>query len=202
MSSLSCGDRRRLHRSDFKDHQFTAFLARSSVCGPLCEQDPGVQSQTGGSGVSQSAIPAVTFHTCQTEVSAGVRSFELRFARLQRTRSLDLNDWVGVIVGGEASAQENHGRFEGEVQAERLPDGRRMRLCPTSSSRDGVVSACKGGRGRSLDTTPALVKGWVPLYWKLPLASVIHDVACQLRERTWEVSHLAFHYGIEGRWCR
>jgi hypothetical protein len=94
----------------------------------------------------------------------------------------------------------NHGFYSGTVKTEWLPDGRTMRLLEDFSYTDpnGLVWTAREGvivDGASIPRFFWAIVG-PPLTGKYREASVIHDIACEEKTRTWEVVHLAFYYAM------
>lgn len=89
------------------------------------------------------------------------------------------------------------GRFEGRVLAEWLDDGRRMRLIEPFAYLDAAGVRWEAQAGAIVDgaSIPRAFWGLVggPFEGAYRPASVIHDVACDRRERPWEAVHRAFY---------
>lgn len=101
-----------------------------------------------------------------------------------------------VAVAGETTSIDKHGKFYGEVVTQWLPDGRKMKLLETVVFVDpqGVVwDAPKGSivDGASIPKQVWSVAGG-PYSGKYRLASLIHDVACERKNRDWRSVHRAF----------
>ncbi|WP_212655356.1 DUF1353 domain-containing protein [Marinomonas sp. CT5] len=115
-----------------------------------------------------------------------------------------LNWWAIAIFillhSSISSADEYFGKYSGNVRAEWLQDGRQMKVLEDFNFEDpnGLTwSAPKNSvvDGASIPTLAWIIVG-APFSGKYRDASVIHDIACQEKNRTWEVVHLAFYYGM------
>ena len=97
-------------------------------------------------------------------------------------------------------AGEYFGKYSGHVQAEWLPDGRHMKLSEDFEFVDPNGLTWLAPKGSKVDGASIPFIAWsligAPFSGKYRDASVIHDIACQRRNRTWEVSHLAFYYAM------
>lgn len=104
-----------------------------------------------------------------------------------------------LMAAGEVPAGA-YGAFSGPIKAEWLEDGRKMRLLEAVVYTDpnGLVWTAKQGSVVDGASIPDLLWSVVgsPFSGKYRDASVIHDVACQERSRTWEAVHLAFYYAM------
>lgn len=104
------------------------------------------------------------------------------------------------LAGCDKSEDEFFGTYNGTVQTEWLDDGRTMRLLADVSFEDpnGLVWSAKRDDLVNGASIPSLLWSLVgaPYAGKYRSASVIHDVACQEKSRTWEVVHLAFYYAM------
>lgn len=96
--------------------------------------------------------------------------------------------------------RENFGHYDGVVQAEWLDDGRKMRLLADFVYIDPNEIKWSAPEGSIVDGASIPRIFWTifgsPFTGKYRDASVIHDVACVERNRTWELVHLAFYYGM------
>jgi hypothetical protein len=101
-----------------------------------------------------------------------------------------------VTVQVSVNAQ-SLGRFIGTVQTEWLPDGRRMRLLSGITFVDPIGTRWDAPRGSVVDGASIPKVAWSvvggPFEGKYRNASVIHDVACDKKEREWETVHRAFY---------
>lgn len=101
-----------------------------------------------------------------------------------------------LLLVGFAAAQ-NHGHYIGTVKTEWLPDGRNMKLLSELRFVDpnGVIWIAPKGSvvdGASIPRFAwSLIGG--PFEGNYRDASVIHDVACDQKARSWESVHLAFY---------
>jgi hypothetical protein len=98
------------------------------------------------------------------------------------------------------SCRGPYGCFSGPIQTEWHPNGRDMKILTTVTYTDPNGMAWTVPSGSVVDgaSIPAVLRPFVgePLNGTYRDASVFHDVACQTRERTWEVTHLAFYYAM------
>lgn len=108
---------------------------------------------------------------------------------------------IGFLFSAVAMPSEgNYGHYEGNVVAEWLPDGRQMRLASplTYISSSGVV--WKAPEGAVIDGASIPKFAWSiiggPFEGKYRNASVIHDVACKEKTRTWRAAHKVFYTGM------
>lgn len=89
------------------------------------------------------------------------------------------------------------GRFIGAIQTEWLPDGRRMRLLSTITFVDPRGTEWAAPRGSVIDGASIPQAAWSliggPFDGKYRNASVIHDVACENKNRGWESVHRVFY---------
>lgn len=107
---------------------------------------------------------------------------------------------VTLLYSCSSSPKEYFGKFSGTVKAEWLDDGREMKLLGNFSFEDpnGVIWSADAGDVVDGASIPAFLWALVgaPYSGKYREASVVHDVACQERARTWESVHLAFYYAM------
>lgn len=89
------------------------------------------------------------------------------------------------------------GRFEGTVRTEWFDDGRRMRLLADFAYVDHYRIRWEAPRGWIVDGASIPQLAWSviggPFEGRYRKASVIHDVACDQRNRSWESVHEAFY---------
>ncbi len=113
------------------------------------------------------------------------------------TRIISLILLLSISVSTSA---EPFGAFSAPIKAEWLEDGRKMRLLEDITYTDPNGMNWLAREGDVVDG--ASIPGWLwsvvgsPFAGKYRDASVIHDVACQERTRTWEVVHLSFYYAM------
>lgn len=97
-------------------------------------------------------------------------------------------------------ANEYFGRYSGSVKAEWLDDGRFMKLLEDFQFEDPNGMTWVAPIGSLVDGASIPVVAWSivgsPFTGRYRDASVIHDVACQEKMRSWEVVHLAFYYAM------
>jgi hypothetical protein len=91
---------------------------------------------------------------------------------------------------------QNYGRFEGRVVAEWNDDGRTMRLAQPFKYIDPKGGEWLAPAGATIDGASIPRAAWTfmggPFEGTYRNASVIHDVACVQRKRTWEQVHYGF----------
>jgi len=104
------------------------------------------------------------------------------------------------FVTDSLASQEYFGKYLGTVQSEWLSDGRKMKITADFSYEDPNGLAWVAKKGSEVDgaSIPEFLWSMIgsPFSGKYREASVIHDIACDERNRTWEVSHLAFYYAM------
>lgn len=92
------------------------------------------------------------------------------------------------------------GEFQGTVNTEWLPDGRNMKLLSDFTYYDPNGISWIASKDSIVDGASIPKIAWQmigpPLYGKYRNASVIHDVACQQKKRTWESVHLSFYHAM------
>lgn len=95
-----------------------------------------------------------------------------------------------------AKQNDTHGRFHGDVITKWLPDGRTMELLETLVFVDPRGEVWDAPKGAIIDGASIPEQAWSlvggPYSGKYREASVIHDVACDLKERDWRKVHLVF----------
>jgi len=96
--------------------------------------------------------------------------------------------------------KEYFGKYHGSVQAEWMLEGRKMRLLKDFKFEDPNHMLWVSPKNSEVDGASIPPAFWSiigsPFSGKYRDASVIHDVACQQKKRTWEVVHLAFYYAM------
>lgn len=99
-----------------------------------------------------------------------------------------------------SSADSAYGKYSGNVKAEWLDDGRQMKLLESFSYEDPNGMNWLAPKGTIVDGASIPTFAWSfigsPFSGKYRNASVIHDTACQEKQRTWETVHLSFYYGM------
>ena len=89
------------------------------------------------------------------------------------------------------------GHYDGKVVTEWLHDGRKMVLVEPFVYVDGAGLKWEAPTGSKIDGASIPPAAWSliggPYEGKYREASVIHDVACQRKDRPWENVHLAFY---------
>lgn len=93
-----------------------------------------------------------------------------------------------------------HGHFLGRVVASWNDDGRTMELQEAYAYVDPDGQAWAAPKGSQIDGASIPQAAWSivggPFEGKYRNASVVHDVACAVRSRTWQSTHLAFYLGM------
>jgi len=94
----------------------------------------------------------------------------------------------------------DYGQYSGSVITEWLGGGRKMKLLEGFQYEDPNGMKWTAPKGSIVDGASIPTLAWSivgsPFSGKYRNSSVIHDVACQNKNRTWEVVHLAFYYGM------
>ena len=107
---------------------------------------------------------------------------------------------IGLLYSSSSFCEEYFGKYMGTVQVEWLDEGRKMRLLSDFSFEDpnGLVWSAKKNQMVDGASIPSSLWSFVgsPFSGKYRDASVIHDIACDEKTRTWEVVHLAFYYAM------
>jgi Protein of unknown function (DUF1353) len=105
---------------------------------------------------------------------------------------------LALIAPASASAQ--YGKFVGEIVAKWKPDGRTMVLTAPFAYIDPAGGTWDALSGAEIDGASIPKLAWSliggPFEGKYRAASVIHDVACTLKQRPWELVHLTFYYAM------
>ncbi|ARD45128.1 DUF1353 domain-containing protein [Colwellia sp. PAMC 21821] len=98
------------------------------------------------------------------------------------------------------AATEYFGEYKGKVKTEWLDTNRKMKLLSDFSFTDPNGMIWLAPKNRDIDgaSIPKLVWSFIgsPFSGKYRNASVIHDIACEDKIRTWESVHLAFYYAM------
>lgn len=104
---------------------------------------------------------------------------------------------VPALVSCVSLDQHQWGIFTGTVQTEWLDDGRRMRLLAPFRYTDPSGAAWDAPAASVVDGASIPQFAWSfiggPFEGKYRAASVIHDVACERRDRDWYQVHRAFY---------
>ena len=97
-------------------------------------------------------------------------------------------------------SEQYFGKYSGSVKTEWLDDGRQMKLLNNLVYEDPNGLKWKAPKGSIVDGASIPTIAWTlvgsPFSGKYRDASVIHDIACINKKRTWEVVHLAFYYAM------
>jgi hypothetical protein len=109
-----------------------------------------------------------------------------------------------LTCSSEAVGAADWGHFTGTVVTEWLPDGRKMKLREPFVYMSPTGEAWSAPKGSIVDgaSIPPIVWGYVvggPYEGKFRDASVIHDVACVVRTRSWQATHRAFYTAMLAR---
>jgi hypothetical protein len=106
------------------------------------------------------------------------------------------------MINSELAATESEyfGEYKGTVKTEWLDPDRKMKLLSDFSFTDPNGMVWLAPKDRDVDgaSIPKLVWSLIgsPFSGKYRNASVIHDIACEDKIRTWESVHLAFYYAM------
>ncbi len=105
---------------------------------------------------------------------------------------------VLIVCWRRSKPKEDFGYFKGEVATEWLPNGRDMMLLedfayidPTSKQWDAPANSVVDGASIP---QPFWSFTGGPFSGKYREASVVHDVACQQKQESWQDVHLMFYY--------
>lgn len=108
---------------------------------------------------------------------------------------------VSIAAASYHAAQTSQwGNFRGRVVTEWLPDGRKMRLVEDFAYTDPRGTLWVALKGDTIDgaSIPRVFWSYIggPFEGKYRDASVVHDVACDRKTRTWQSTHLMFYQGV------
>lgn len=107
---------------------------------------------------------------------------------------------IFLLYSFETNSEEYFGKYHGKVQTEWMEEGRQMKLLSDFSFEDpnGLVWTAEKGSLVDGATIPKFLWSIVgsPFAGKYRSASIIHDIACDTKVRTWELVHLAFYYAM------
>ena len=105
-----------------------------------------------------------------------------------------------LFLSVNSFGSEYFGKYSGAVKAEWLDDGRTMKLLDSFQFEDPNGMSWAAPKDSLVDGASIPTVAWsiigAPFSGKYRNASVIHDIACQEKRRTWEVVHLAFYYAM------
>ncbi len=97
-------------------------------------------------------------------------------------------------------ASEYFGDYKGKVTTEWLKEGRTMKLLSDFTFTDPNGMTWAAPKNSIIDGASIPEFAWTiigsPFVGKYRNASVIHDIACDEKTRTWESVHLAFYYAM------
>jgi Protein of unknown function (DUF1353) len=122
----------------------------------------------------------------------------------RRAGGIDMRDMViaamavvALIQPAYATHSDSYGRFEGDVVAKWLADGRNMELMQPFAYVAPIGRRWDAPAGSRVDGASIPRFAWTfiggPFEGKYRNASVIHDVACQKKNRPWQEVHEAFY---------
>lgn len=104
--------------------------------------------------------------------------------------------WL-LVGNAPVVADESWGSFSGSVEVKWLPDGRRMELLKSFQYTDPASAVWDAPQGWIVDGASIPRLAWSiiggPFEGKYREASVIHDVACDKKERMWQQVHKTFY---------
>lgn len=107
---------------------------------------------------------------------------------------------MGTSLFVAASSGQEYGHYEGTVQTEWLPDGRKMRLLAPLLFYDPKGKRWDAPKDWVIDGASIPQPAWSfsggPFEGKYRNASVIHDVGCDRKVEPWEAVHEVFYYGM------
>jgi hypothetical protein len=107
--------------------------------------------------------------------------------------------WSQLVKGQELPAVPK-GRYIGSVMVQLLPDGNRMKLLKTLTYVDPTGTEWVAPEGSIIDGASIPQPAWSfiggPLNGTYRDASIIHDVACERRTRSWRRVHETFYYAM------
>lgn len=105
-----------------------------------------------------------------------------------------------TAIPAAIEANDSYGIYTGDVETKWLADNRRMELLKDFSFTDPNNINWYAKKGDIIDgaSIPRFLWSLVgsPFTDDYRDASVIHDIACEEKTRTWEVVHLAFYYAM------
>lgn len=108
--------------------------------------------------------------------------------------------FIIIFFSCNVNADDYFGEYSGRIVAEWLNEGREMRLTEDFGYTDpnGLIWLAPSGSVIDGASIPKFFWSSIgsPFTDKYREASVIHDVACQEKKRTWEVVHLSFYYAM------
>ena len=107
---------------------------------------------------------------------------------------------VAIALSVSSAFCQQYGHYEGTVQTEWLPDGRKMRLLAPLSFFDPKGKQWVAPKDWVVDGASIPQPAWSfsggPFEGKYRDASVIHDVGCDRKVEPWEEVHEVFYYGM------
>lgn len=103
-----------------------------------------------------------------------------------------------LVVSPLLQATSGEGSFDGVVRAEWCNDGRAMRLLENFDYRDPAGVQWDASKGSVIDGASIPPVFWSmiggPYEGKYRKASVVHDAACDRRDRSWKETHRMFYH--------
>ncbi len=119
---------------------------------------------------------------------------------LRKTMKILLSIFISTIVN-LAVAKEPFGSFIGDVVTKWNADGRTMTLVERVRFVDPVQVTWDAPAGSTIDGASIPQMAWTffgsPFVGQYRGASVIHDVACQRKDRDWVLTHRAFYHAMK-----
>jgi hypothetical protein len=111
---------------------------------------------------------------------------------------------VAISLSSNAQPTQNrqrpYGHFVGTIVAEWLPDGRRMKIVEGADYFDPTGQMWPTLKGAVVDGASIPQVAWSviggPFEGLYRNASVIHDIACDKKWRSWEATHHAFYLAM------
>ncbi|MGQ5525506.1 DUF1353 domain-containing protein [Chitinimonas sp. PSY-7] len=109
--------------------------------------------------------------------------------------------WAMLVFGlAMPTYASDYGAYIGRVVAQWLPDGRTMKLIESFAYEDPKKIRWEAPAGSVVDGASIPQIAWSivggPFEGKYRVASVIHDVACKDRQRSWQQVHWAFYMAM------
>ncbi len=101
---------------------------------------------------------------------------------------------VLVFFNSITYSEEYYGKYSGPVKTEWLDDGRKMKILEYFFYEDPNGIKWEVPTNSIIDGASIPTFAWsfigAPYSGKFRNASVVHDIACQKKERTWQLVHL------------
>lgn len=107
---------------------------------------------------------------------------------------------LSLLLFDSLYGSEFFGKYSGQIRTEWLKDGRLMKILEDFQFEDpdGVTWVVSKGSVTDGASIPLIAWSFVggPYSGKYRNASVVHDIACQQKKRTWQAVHKAFYYAM------